>query len=414
MTRSIITTERDLLALCKDLEQAPAIAFDTEFVSEHSYRPQLCLVQIATDDRVVAVDPIAVRGVAPLWEVIVEGNHETVVHAGREELCFALDARGKRPNRLIDVQVAAGFVGVEYPAGYSTLTNKILGFQTGKGETRTDWRKRPLSPQQLNYALDDVRHLLSLRDELYRRLEQLHRRDWLREEMLLWQSDIEHSRSRERWRNISGGGSLHGRAVTVLKELWLWRESQAELRNTPPRKILRDDLLVELAKRQTTDVRQICALRGMERQAIREAAQELVDCVKRGLAAKEEPRVKTPRMNHPPQATMLGQFLSSALSSICHDAQIAPSLVGNPTDVRDLIAYRLAGGEKSGLPAPRLAVGWRAAFVGDVLVDLLAGKLTVRIRDPRSEQPLAFEPRDGQATPEPKHVIDPSAPLGDE
>ena len=161
-----ITTQRDLDKFCQDLAGTPSIAFDTEFVSEHSYRPVLCLIQVAAGDRLAVIDPTAVGDVTGFWELLATPGHETLVHAGREELLFSLGAVGRPPHSLFDIQIAAGLVGFEYPAGYGSLLFKLFGERLHKGETRTDWRRRPLTPAQLRYALDDVRYLLPLADML--------------------------------------------------------------------------------------------------------------------------------------------------------------------------------------------------------------------------------------------------------
>jgi ribonuclease D len=154
-----ITTDRELVNFCRDVSRADRIAFDTEFVSEDTYRPHLCLVQVAAAGKLAVIDPLAVSDLRPFWELLVDPQRETIVHAGREELLFCVATVGRPPARLFDLQIAAGLVGYEYPAGYGSLMSKLLGVRAQKGETRTDWRKRPLSPQQLDYALDDVRYL---------------------------------------------------------------------------------------------------------------------------------------------------------------------------------------------------------------------------------------------------------------
>src|SRR5947209_1745452 len=121
-----IATDRDFNKLCQDLAAAPQIAFDTEFVSEHTYRPQLCLVQVAAAGRLAVIDTLAVSDMTPFWHLLAQGGHETLVHAGREELLFCVQAVGRRPERLFDVQIAAGLVGFEYPAGYGSLMFKLL------------------------------------------------------------------------------------------------------------------------------------------------------------------------------------------------------------------------------------------------------------------------------------------------
>ncbi|MEX0585599.1 MAG: ribonuclease D, partial [Pirellulales bacterium] len=190
MSHEFITTDEQLVQLCHSLAQTDSIAFDTEFVSEHTYRPQLCLIQVAAAGHLAAIDTLAVGDLTPFWGLIVEEGREIIVHAGREEMVFCLDAMKKQPARLFDVQLAAGLIGLEYPAGYGGLVSRLLGVAASKGETRTDWRRRPLSDRQIHYALEDVRHLHPLRNRIAARLEQLGRFPWLTEEMTAWQSEL--------------------------------------------------------------------------------------------------------------------------------------------------------------------------------------------------------------------------------
>lgn len=387
----MITTERQLSELCRRLSDAPWIAFDTEFVSEHTYRPQLCLVQVGIEGHLAAIDPLAVRDLTPFWQTLSEGEHETIVHAGREELVFSLAAVDRPPARLFDVQLAAGFIGLEYPAGYGNLISRLLGRTPRKGETRTDWRRRPLSERQIDYALEDVRHLPDLRDKLRSRLEELGRVAWFQTEMADFQAEVAGMRNRERWRKVAGSSGLSSRSQAIVRELWQWREQEAARRDCPTRRVLRDDLIVELAKRRSPDPKQVRAVRGMERGDLQRHLPEIGQAVARALDVPDDACPVAVRRDASPQLTMLGQFLSSALSSICRAAEVAPSLVGTPNDVRELVAYQLGELETTGGELPVLAQGWRAEVVGHLLDDLLAGKVSIRIRDPRAEQPLAFE-----------------------
>ena len=180
-----ITTDEQLRDYCPRLAEATSIGFDTEFVSEHTYRPRLCLVQVVADGQAAMIDAMTIEDMTPFWEAIAQPGHETIVHAGRGEVEFCLHAVGRPPAGLVDVQIAAGLVGIEYPAGYGSLISKLLGVSPGKHETRTDWRRRPLSRRQIEYAIEDVLYLPPLRDKLVERLESLGRLDWLREEMLV-------------------------------------------------------------------------------------------------------------------------------------------------------------------------------------------------------------------------------------
>lgn len=388
-----ITTDRQLERFCDEIAGAPLIGFDTEFVSEDTYRPLLCLVQVAAADRLAVIDTLAVRDMRPFWALLAEPNHETVVHAGREELLFALDAVGQPPARLFDLQIAAGLAGFEYPAGYGSLMTKLVGKKLHKGETRTDWRRRPLSHRQLEYALDDVRYLEPMRNDLARRLERLGRNDWMASEMRQWQADVRATRTSERWWKVSGISGLSNRSLAVVRELWQWREREAEKRDSPTRRVLRDDLIVELAKRRTSDIKHMRALRGLERGDLQRVMPDIAAAVQRALDLPDEACPAPQQRELPAQLTLLGQFLSTALGSICRAASVAPSIVGTASDVRDLVAYLLKLPGIDHTEQPALATGWRAQVVGNLIEELLSGKVAVRIRDPLADEPLEFERR---------------------
>src|SRR5262249_40396422 len=150
-------------------------ALDTEFVSEETFEPILCLLQLATRDRLAVIDPLAVRDLSPLWALVNDPSIEVVMHAAGEDLRICHLKTGALPQRVFDVQIAAGLVGLSYPLSLVNLVCQVLSTSLSGSETRTDWRHRPLSPAQLKYALDDVRYLLDLADSFSARLRQLGR-----------------------------------------------------------------------------------------------------------------------------------------------------------------------------------------------------------------------------------------------
>jgi ribonuclease D len=279
----VVETDSRFRTLVDRLADCPFVAFDTEFVSEHTYRSQLCLLQVAAPGVLAVVDTLAVRELEPFWRLLAEPGRTTIVHAGREEMGFILHAIQARPADLFDVQVAAGLVDHDYPAGYAAVVRRFLNEQASKGETRTDWRKRPLSAGQMAYAVDDVRHLERLWRKLSGKLESLGRTAWMTAEMALWQDEVEESFVRKRWRRVSGLGNLSRRELAIARELWHWRDAVAEQRDMPPKRVLRDDLIVELCKRKSADERQIAAVRGMQRSDLRHIMKGLCDAIQRGL-----------------------------------------------------------------------------------------------------------------------------------
>ena len=388
-----ITSDAQLRDFCSKSRDAQWIAFDTEFVSEHTYRPQLCLLQIAADDHLAILDPLSIQDVKPFWTFVSEGTHRSLVHAGREEFLFCSRSISRRPQKLFDVQIAAGLVGLEYPASYGNLISKLLGKKLAKGETRTDWRRRPLSQSQLEYALLDVVYLQPLREILQERLERMGRAGWMKDEMNAWQNHVEAHEHQERWRRVSGISGLSSRSLAIVRELSRWRERAAADRDRPAKRILRDDLVVEMARRATADPKQVRSIRGMERGDIHKQLPKITEAIERGLTLPQEDCPRLRRGRTPKQLNLLGQFLSSALTSICRQAEISPAIVGTAQDVRDLIAYRL---RMDGAPPepPILAQGWRAEIVGNRIEQLISGELSMRVCDPLADDPLVFEPTD--------------------
>lgn len=397
VSHETITSPAQLADLCGRLARADRIGIDTEFVSEDTFRPELCLIQVATASALAVVDPYRCGDLAAFWSMLADGGHITIVHAAREELNFALNACRRPPANLFDTQLAAGFCSAEYPSSYGSVVTKFVNARPAKGEQRTDWRRRPLTEEQIDYALEDVRYLLPLYDALQKKLKKLNRLDWLAEEMERWLAEVQESRDRPRWRRVSGVGNLSPRSLAIVRELWMWRRAEAERKDLPPRRVLRDDLLVELAKRKSDDIERISAVRGMHRGMKPQMLQELAACIRRGMEASLDDLEREPRESMPSQLNVLGQFLSPALASICRSANVATSLAGTATDVRDLIAYRLGftGGDDE---APVLASGWRAELVGHLIEELISGKKSIRIEDPLSEHPLAFDPVGGEDT----------------
>ena len=404
MQYDYLTTDEELVEFCSANRNASAIAFDTEFVSEDTYGPELCLIQVAIDERFTIIDPLNIQNLSPFWELLATPSHDTIVHSGREEFRFCLVSSGKRPAGWFDVQIAAPFVGLEYPAAYNNLVSRLLGTSLSKGETRTDWRRRPLSKRQLEYAVQDVLYLQPMRDALRRRLEQLGRLSWCAEELVVWQQELELAVTQPSWRRVSGISGLSARQLAIVRELWRWRDREARERNSPPRRLLRDDLIIELARRETADEQRIRAVRGLEYRNVQRHVAAIAEAIQLAMELDESewPRPQRNRNTASPQLAMLGQFLNTALSCICRSMDLTPSIVGTVDDVRELVAHRI-GMLEPNAPTPALAQGWRADVIGRVIDDLLAGRLAIRIVDPASDQPLAFEPVAGQSeSPHPR------------
>lgn len=375
---------------CDHLLRAKLIAFDTEFISEDCFRPELCLIQVVADGQLALIDGTRIGDCRPFWQALADGSATIVTHAARAEFLFSYYATGRVLERLFDVQIAAGLAGLEYPAAYSNLVQKLANESIDKTETRSDWRRRPLSPAQIEYALQDVVHLPRIHQVLVEQLNRLGRSTWMEQEMREWQLMMIENEINMPWRRLSGFASLGHRSMAIAAQLWEWRERLAQKRNIPARRVLRDDLLIELARREMSKVQQIKLLRGMERRNHDRDLPEIAGIISSAIGSpKDQWPERPPRALAGPDLNLLGQFLYSAFSIICRDLRLATSLVGTVQDVRKLAAWHLKLGN-SDEPPPRLARGWRAEIVGETIHEMLQGKWAISINRPLDDQPLSL------------------------
>lgn len=389
MPHRLITDQTHFEELCEHIRQAGEVAFDTEFLSEHTYRPELCLLQFATRERSAAVDPFLVHDLSSWWKLMASPDIAVVVHGGREEVRFCLWCAGGPPKKLHDVQIAEGLLGRSFPLNYNAIVGRVLNVRTHGKETRTDWKRRPLTDRQIAYAIEDVEHLLEIYTKQSANLAARGRTAWAQAEFDRFVGDLEQEPLRENWRKLPGIQSLSSRELAITRELYLWREHEGLRRDKPVRRILRDDLIIELAHRQPHDVADLLATRDMNRSDYKRSASEMLAAVERGLAlpAGECPEVRRGEKDHDEQ--ILAQLLAIALANRCAQVEVAMGLVGTTADLRHLVRWQVYGDKNGG--TPRLMQGWRDEVCGELLADVLSGKIALRVADPRSDHPLVFE-----------------------
>lgn len=383
LPEQLITHPAQLAACLTHLAQSPVVGFDTEFVGEDAYRPQLCLIQLATAEQLVVIDPFSCGPLDRLWELLLDPQRTTVVHAGREDIRMCYFQSGSPPAKVFDLQIAAGLVGLTYPIGYAGLVQDLLHLRMPKSETLTDWRQRPLTPAQVRYAFDDVRYLLPAYQKLTERLKKHQRLAWADEEFAAAvKKAIQDDISVEKWRKIKGIGALDRRGLAVARELYLWRDQLAERLNRPPRLVMRDDLLVEVARRAPTKSEELHAVRGLPRG--QESA--LLEAVKRGraLPLNECPQPEV-RDSEPPNIAILGNLLQVVLTDYASRHRIAANLIASGSDLKALARSYLNG---RSLPDVPLARGWRSQSVLPELLSLLSGETAIRVANPRAADPL--------------------------
>ena len=398
-TKLLIEDQAAFDELCQHIRSAGVVAFDTEFVSEHTYLPELCLLQLATSERSVAVDPYRVHDLSAWWEIMADEDTTVIVHAGREEIRFCLNLASRRPRRIVDTQIAEGLRSTTYPVGHESLVARVLGLKLEQHQTRTDWRRRPLSPEQLEYAVDDVRHLIDVWKKQQTSLKRLKRLEWAEAEFVRIVDELETERNEESWRRLGGLQKMRPRQLAVARELFQWRERLATERNQPIRRILRDDLIVDLALRQPKSAEAVLATRDMNRPSYKKHATELAACIARGVSLTES---QLPRPTPVPESSsedhILSKLLQIVLANRCAELKVALGLVGTSADLKSLVRWHTKKNSKE--PPPRLAQGWRAEVCGDLLADVLDGKVRFCVGDRDSEHPLVFEKIETPTSPE--------------
>lgn len=386
----LITAAEELVACRTHLAGCPRIGLDIEFVGEDHYHPKLCLVQVATPDKLYVIDPFTVGPLEGFWKELVDPAHQVIVHAGREEVRLCRRASGQAPGNLFDLQIAAGLVGLGYPIGHGPLVGQLLGVHLSKVETLTEWRNRPLTASQIRYALDDVRYLLDLEAQLSQRLTSLKRMSWATEEFARFIAEVAvdgPALESEKWRKLKGIGSLDRRRLAIVRELYAWRDEEAARLNRPPRTVVRDDLLIEIARRNPTKDRDLHVVRGLAKRH----AGDIVAAVERARALPLEqcPR-PAERDRDPPQVALVVAVLNAVLQDFAVRRQLSASLVASSSDVKELVRACMASGQ---LPEDSIwHKGWRAEFVLPELMGVVEGRRAIRVADLNCDAPFAFVP----------------------
>lgn len=392
MSSPLIVQQSEFIALCDQILDAGIVAFDTEFVSEFTYRPELSLLQFAFNGKEVAVDPYEVSDLSPWWEIMTNDSTRVVVHGGREEVRFCRHFSGKKPQNLIDLQVAEGLRSRSFPISYTALVARVLNEKAGSKETRTDWRRRPLTQQQIKYALDDVKFVLKIWKIQEKELNDLGRITWGDAEFQRMIDEVDSEFHRENWRRLSGLHKLKPRELAITRELFEWRDKVAQEKDQPARRVLRDDLLIELARRKPTTTQDLIATRDLNRKNMFKLAPELIQRIAKAQQIPNDQlpqHIDNPNNQQNQDEQVIGKLLGIALANRCAEMNVAQTLVGTAADLRQLVRYHVY--KEHSEEKPRLMVGWRAEVCGDLLTDVLDGKISMRVADLESDHPLHFE-----------------------
>ncbi len=371
-----VDTPQALEQLCRDLQPATVLALDTEFIREKTYSARLCLIQIASDDLIACVDPLALPDLDPLLEILHDPGRLKVLHAARQDLEIFHDLDGRIPAPVFDTQIAATLLGFPDQAGYGSLVEGLLGVRLEKGHARTDWARRPLEAEQIAYAADDVRYLRQLYPLIRERLDAAGRADWLAEDFRALVDPALYARpDADAWRRVSGHGRLRPAQLVVLRALTAWREAQARERDKPRKWILGDEVLLELARRAPADRAALERIRGLAPTVIRQHGDTLLRLVRDARALPREQWPDAPKRERPtPEQEGLADLLMACVRLLGQQHGVSPATLTTRKEVE-----RLVRGERD-LP---LLQGWRAKLAGHTLLALLQGRLALQVREGR-------------------------------
>jgi ribonuclease D len=370
-----ISTQEALGAFCASLRGSKWLALDTEFLREKTYYPQLCLVQVGVPGRYACIDPLAIADLQPLYDLLYDKSITKVLHACAQDLEIFVHLTGRVPGPIFDTQLAAPLLGMAEQIGYANFIDELLGVTLDKAQTRTDWSRRPLSAAQLKYAADDVRYLATAYPQVTQRLDGQGRLGWLAAEFEPYEK-LERYRLNpdDVWKRVRGLEKLRPKALSIAQQLAAWRERQAQAKDLPRNWILKDEVILDLARLAPQRIDDLATIRALQAKTAERYGAELITLI--GTAAGQTPqalpaRVRAARPSVQEEA--LADVLQAQLRLLADRHDINSATIASR---KDLLA--LVSGESGALMS-----GWRRKIAGDELLALSAGQRRISIRDGR-------------------------------
>jgi len=357
----IIDTADALTAFAASVARHTEFALDTEFMREKTYRADLCLLQIAQGADAVCIDPLVIRDLTPLAPLLTGSGVVKVMHAARQDLEVLLPAVGL-VQPVFDTQIAAALAGFPAQIGYAELARRLLGVELAKAHTRTDWSRRPLSAEQQEYALDDVRHLAPMRAQLLETLRAKGRLGWLDEELsALANAETLRVEPEDAWKKVKGLPALDQGRQRLAQALAAWRERRAMDRNRPRGWILDDVALREIVLRLPRSLDALAGLPEMQESVVRKCGEEILALVRESGIGEPPPAL--PRRARPdPEQIATVKRLADLTGTVAAELEIGAEVLLTRRELEKLA---------SGRQDVSLLRGWRADVIGKKLLSAL-------------------------------------------
>lgn len=367
-----IDSPDSLSAYCNALRDATWLALDTEFLREKTYFPKFCLLQIASENSVACIDPLALQSLEPLFEIIYDPAITKIFHSGRQDMEIFYHLCGKLPTPIFDTQIAAPLLGFSEQISYAGLATELLGVNLNKAHARTDWSRRPLSPEQLRYAADDVIYLSKIYLKLQPRLDRLGRLDWLRDDFAeLRDPRLYENPAELAWQRVSGAHQLKGPQLSVLQALAAWREQTARAQDLPRGWLIKDEVLFDLARHQPGNLNEIKAIRGIDERTCKRYGSSLCQLIQE---AKNHPPAPVEVKSRPSKKTAEQESLLDVLMAVVRlraaQNTLNPAILASRKDLEQLLDQT---------ENAKLLQGWRKKMAGDELAAVLRGELNLTV-----------------------------------
>ena len=373
----LITDTKELAAACIRLAAHPFVTVDTEFLRETTYYPQLCVIQMASNAEAVVVDALAPGiDLAPFFELMVNERVVKVFHAARQDIEIVWHRAGLIPHPIFDTQVAAMVLGYGDSISYDQLVQRITGDTLDKTQRFTDWTRRPLHQAQVDYAISDVTHLRDVYLKLLDDLEKRGRAGWVSEEMdILTSPETYRMDPQNAWQRLRTR-VRKPKDLAVLIEIAAWREREAKARDVPRGRVLKDDLLADIALHAPTSIERLAGLRSLPKGYERSKwGQEIVEVVKRGLARDPKTLPAIDRQRSAPNGGATVELLKVLLRMTAERHGVAAKVIATVDDLEDIAADDDAD--------VRALTGWRRELFGEKALKLKQGRLALALEKGR-------------------------------
>ena len=375
----LITHQEELEDVIERLGRSDFVTIDTEFIRETTFWPELCLVQLATPDTSALIDPLAPGiDLAPFFDLMANEHTTKVFHAARQDIEIIFHLGELIPHPVFDTQVAAMVCGFGDSVSYDQLVQKITGERIDKSSRFTDWRRRPLSDKQLDYALADVTHLIDVYQHLRQRLERDNRGDWVNEEMqVLTARETYDPHPDDAWKRLKMRVKKP-QELAIVQAVAAWREREARERNVPRGRVIKDDAIFEIAQQAPRDSGELGRLRSTPRGWERSStATALIGVVNEALELPKEQLPRLPKQAQQPEGTgAAAELLKVLLKLVAEEEGVAPKVLASSDDIEKIAAR----GEDADVPAMH---GWRREVFGERALALVRGDVALKFDNRR-------------------------------